>query len=235
MTTNRLEEFNKQNNILKRKLFEVGLNINGISDLVNTNKSYPEALDILLEFLVTNEIYDIDIKEGIVRALTVKEMRGKDITPLIEEYIKYTEAPPAPIYYNTSVDDMLRLIREHKQKYPNDLAGYRWAIGNAIGYTMTKRDIPAIIELVKNRENWKSRNMMVSEGLGKRLKAKEAEDVLISLLDDFWLCGSIIVALGYMGSKKAVEKIKPFLDNENPNLRKEAKKALERIKKASEK
>jgi HEAT repeat protein len=66
-----------------------------------------------------------------------------------------------------------------------------------------------------------------------RLKASEAADTLIKLLDDPDVQGHAIASLGRLRVVQAREKIKPFLTHPNSWLRREAKKALERIDKSA--
>jgi len=67
------------------------LNVTSVWDLVNTRAPYPEAIPVLLEWLP--RVRHPRIKEGIVRALTVKEARGVAGKLLIDEF-KRVEAPP---------------------------------------------------------------------------------------------------------------------------------------------
>ena len=55
-------------------LAAAGFEVGSVWDLVNTNKSYPAAIPVLLDHLARP--YHHRIREGIIRALTVKEARG---------------------------------------------------------------------------------------------------------------------------------------------------------------
>lgn len=55
-------------------LAKAGFKVGSVWDLVNTNKSYPAAIPILLDHL--RRAYHKDIRNGIIRALTVKEAKG---------------------------------------------------------------------------------------------------------------------------------------------------------------
>ncbi|MEC3876014.1 hypothetical protein [Chryseobacterium salviniae] len=66
-----------------------GLKVNELWDLVNTREPYPEAVDILTEHL--KKPYHIKNKEGIVRALGVKEAGVKTLRTLLEEYPKFDD------------------------------------------------------------------------------------------------------------------------------------------------
>lgn len=55
-------------------LAKAGLEVGSVWDLVNSNKSYPAAIPILLDHL--RRPYHKDIRNGIIRALTVKGAKG---------------------------------------------------------------------------------------------------------------------------------------------------------------
>ena len=113
---------------IKQHLFRVGILVNGIYDLVNTRVPYPKAIPILLD-LLDLEFDDIRTKEGIVRALAVKEAKGIATPFLIKEYNKTSE----------------------------EFSSYRWAIGSSVFTTITKNDIEDVWPIVVNKENGMSR------------------------------------------------------------------------------
>ncbi len=137
---------------LINELETVGIFITSVWDLVNERKKYPEAIDVLLKYLplATHE----KNKEGIVRALTVKEAKGKASSVLIKEYDSTSKNK-----------DMLR-----------------WIIGNAIATVMTSQDIDWLISTVTDKTNGGSREQLV-KALGT-VKSQEAIDVLNNLLND---------------------------------------------------
>jgi len=71
---------------LVKDLKKKGTKLNDVWDLVNTKESYPEAIDLLTEHL--SRKYHHKNKEGIIRALGVKESGIKTIRALIQEYPK---------------------------------------------------------------------------------------------------------------------------------------------------
>lgn len=89
-------------------LLRVGILADSIYELVNTDESYPEAIPVLLQHL--RRQYDHRIREGIVRALTVREARGLAgpdfIDILIEEKIPYlrTVIANALVFVSTQQD-----------------------------------------------------------------------------------------------------------------------------------
>lgn len=185
-------------NVIKDRLQKIGIFINDIYDLVNTKKPYPDAIPILLDSLKQG-IEDINLKEGVIRALAVKEAIGKANHILIAEY----------------------------NEIPNDKTMLRWAIGNTIYTTITKNDIESILTIVQNKKNGISRQMFVA-ALGK-LKSEKVESALIKLLDDDQVAPHALDALARLKSKKALIKINSLLTHQNALIKKEAQKALKKI------
>lgn len=185
-------------NEIKLELQKVGVFINDIYDLVNTNKPYPTAVPVLLN-LLQKGIEHIGTKEGVVRALAVKEAIGQAGPILILEY----------------------------NKTPKNKTMLRWAIGNTIYVTITEDDVESILPIVQDKENGMSRQMFVA-ALGK-VKSEKIETVLIRLLSDDEVAPHALDALGRLKSKKAQEKIKSLLNHPNALIKKEARKALIKI------
>lgn len=125
------KELNNEIINLVHELSLAGINIISIWDLVNTKKSYPEAIPILIKHLLM-QYHEKNI-EGIVRALAVKEAKNKAVPALLE------------LYNNLSKEKML----------------LRWAIGNTIYSIITKDEIESIIPIVKDSTNGMSRQMFV--------------------------------------------------------------------------
>ncbi len=185
--------------IIKERLLKVGVEVDSIYDLVNTNEKYPQAIDTLISLLNENIDFNQKIKEGIVRSLAVKEAKGK-------------------------ANDVLFKLYELNSE---DLRSLNWAIGNTIYIIVQPKDEEKIIEIVKDKSKGTARQMFVS-ALGK-LKSDAVEKVLIDLLDDEDVRGHAISALGKLKSLKAASKISTFLDHDNSWIRKVAKKALKKI------
>lgn len=187
---------------INNSLLEVGIKVDSVYDLVNTSMSYPEAIQPLIEDL--KNIQDVYIKEGIIRALTVKEAKGIANNPLFEEYNK------------TNVISN---------------SGIRWVIGNAFTVIIRAEDVDRILEIVSNKVNGISRQMFVM-ALGK-IKSRKAdiENVLIDLLDDDDVCTHAINTLGKLKSVKTKPLLMTLTEHSRPLVRKEAVKALKKIEK----
>jgi HEAT repeat protein len=161
----------------------------------------PDVIPVYVDFLQNEEFDSIKTKEMVVRMLTVKEARGIANKTLISEYHKYQEK--------------------------GLFASYRWAIGNAMEQIITGNDENDILSIVLDKNNGKSRQMFVCAL--KKLHSEKVENALIYLLDNEYINGQAIYALGMLKSKKAKTRIESFLLNSNAWHRKEAKKALKRI------
>lgn len=134
------------------ELKDNGITISSIWDLVNTKEKYPKAISVLLKYLpkVNNE----KNKEGIIRALTVKEAKGIAAPPLINEY----------------------------ERTPKEKDNLRWVIGNAIATVMTSQDVEWLFSAVKDKRNAGSRRQLI-KAVGT-VKSPKALEVLTELLED---------------------------------------------------
>ncbi len=133
-------------------LVKTGLNVTSSWDLVNTKSSYKAAISILVKHL--SKPYHIKNKEGIVRALAVKEAKGIACKAVIDEY----------------------------HKAPKDNFHYRWAFGNTMSVIITAEYIDDVVAIVQDESNGESRQMFVT-ALGK-LKSPKVKEVLQQLLND---------------------------------------------------
>lgn len=142
----------KEHQELTDELLGVGIKIENIFDLVNTREKYPKAIPFLLKHL--QKKYSDDIKEGIIRALTIKEAKGVAVPLLIKEYLKT----------------------------PKEKEDFRWAIGNAVWATITKNEVEAILPIVLDKSNgWSREGFIYALSIVKDDKVK---DVLVQVMDD---------------------------------------------------
>lgn len=118
---------------LLKDLKKCGFDVYSVWDLVNTGKSYPEAIPVLIRHLRGN--YDAKTREGIARALT-----NKDAKPFIHELID--------------------AFKEDPDKASN---GAKWAIGNALYELADKSYISEIANLALDRSHGKGRFMLVKK------------------------------------------------------------------------
>lgn len=189
-----LEELAREEKPLLEDLSKVGLGLSSVYDLVNTKERYPQAIDILVGHLPRD--YHLKIKEGIIRALAVKEAVGKATPTLIAEY----------------------------NKLPKEKSNLRWIIGNTVYNTITASDLGEILEIVLDRDNGYTRRPFVL-ALGK-IKSDQAETTLISLLSDDEVVLQALGALLKTKSVRARSKAAELVDHPNVQVRKLAKKLL---------
>lgn len=181
-------------------LNRAGFQVQWVSDLFNERKNYKNAIPILLQWLPNMD--NLDVKEEIVRALSVP-------------WAKPIAAPA--------------MIAEFKKLQDESDAGIKWAIGNALSVVADDKVFNEIVELVQDPHNGISRQMMVI-ALGN-MKDLHAEEVLIGLLGDEEVVGHAIIALGKLKSQKAYPELERFLSHPKTWIRKAAKQALARIDK----
>jgi PBS lyase HEAT-like repeat-containing protein len=182
-------------------LIAAGFYVHSIGDLYNQRLDYRRAIPILVEWLP--RIDNPDVKEDIVRALSVK----------------WTPREVAGI-----------MIAEYRKGAPSHTP-WRWAIGNALTVLATDAVFDEIVELARDRHYGRSRGPVV-ESLGN-MKNDRAVDVLLELLDDPELSVSLpaVRALGKLGprARRARAKLEPFAKRPEAWVRKDALKALKRI------
>lgn len=104
----------------------------------------------------------------------------------------------------------------------------KWSIGDALYSIQDKRFEEKYIEIVKNKANGTSRQMIVIL-LGK-LRCEKAISTLINLLQDSDVEGHVVMALGYFKNDELIKYIEPFLSHDKRWIRKEAEKAIKKIK-----
>jgi HEAT repeat protein len=197
MTTTRADEDARVAAILNER---AGISVKSVFDLVNSKAAYPQAVPVLLECLPG--IREKWIKEGVVRALSVKEARGKADAALVREFKAI-----AP-------DD-----REHQS--------LKWAIGNALSTVATDNVANDLYELAQDKGHGKAREMVVV-ALGN-LSDPGAVEVLMNLLDDEEVCGHAIIAIAKLKARQAVPKIQRLTKHPKPWVRKEAEKAISKL------
>lgn len=176
-----------------------GLPYKDVYDMVNTKNAYPEAIDVLVRHL--SKQYHIKNKEGIIRALTVREAKNKANDSLFEEF----------------------------DKTPKEQHHLRWSIGNAINVVAVPADFNKIVSIVCDKSNGIARQMFVL-ALGK-FKNKHSENILLQLIDDNELTTFAIKALSSLKSIKAKEKIALLANSPNSLIKTEALKALQKYEK----
>jgi HEAT repeat protein len=179
----------------------VSVDIKSVYDLVNTSARYDDAIPILIGLLP--EVRHPRIREGIARALTVKEAAA--MTPeLIREFLRVDSRTP----------------QEESAK---------WAIGNAIATTARERDIPDVIRLMADTRHGITRAMLpLALGRTKTHK-EEAITALLSALNDDELVPQAARMLAKMAVTEAVAPLRRLLLHQNKDIQIAATKALKRL------
>lgn len=195
----------KEDQRVAAELQKAGIKVDGVYDLVNTRRSYKEAVPLLARPLPS--VKDDRIKEGVVRALAVKEAVGEDVSrAMIREFEAIS--PSAP---------------------PSEQA-LKWAIANTLSVVARDSVFEKVAALASNKQHGKAREML-AVALGN-MKDPRAVDVLLELLDDDEVARHALMALGKLKAEKAKLAIERFLDHPKPWVRKEAERALRKIEKA---
>ena len=210
-----LRELERQERIKENKLAsapvieelaKAGFKIEWISDLYSHRLNYKSAIPILLHWLP--RIDNTDVKEAIVRALSVPWAKPVAAPILIEEFRK----------------EISRKLEA------SDFTGFLWTIGNALAVVADDSVFTDIANLALDIKLGKAREMLVL-ALGN-MKNPRAREILIDLLEDDEMVGYAIMALGKLRAKEAYTEIKKYQTHPKTWVRKEAKKALARIEKA---
>lgn len=183
------------------ELAEVGITVGSVFDLVNAKVAYPAAIPILLNNL--SKVSDPVTKEGLVRALSVKEAAGIASQRLIQEFLAIP--PEAP--------KQEQLIK--------------WAIGNALSVVATDADRESLVTIATDKRHGKAREMIVV-ALG-RMKDSEVGEVLVELLDDDCVAGHAAMALRKLRYHSALQKLRSSLEGKRGWVRKEIEKTIEKL------
>ena len=188
------------------ELATVGIKVNGVYDLVNSKRSYKEAIPVLVKLLPS--VRETRIKEGVVRALAAKEAIGEDVTRL-----------------------MIREFKAIDSSAPPSEQALKWAVANTLSVVARDPALEEVATLARDRQHGKAREML-AVALGN-MKDPRAVDVLIELLDDDEIAGHALMALGKLKARAAMPAIERFLDHPKQWFRKEAGRALAKIQKWS--
>jgi hypothetical protein len=190
---------------LIRDLADADVHVDDLWELVNTRSNYAPAIPVLTDWLrsVDARVPAADrpkVREGLVRALSVRAAKPSAALTLIEEFRR--------------ADD------------PSGL-GIRWVIGNALSVVADDSVFEQIAALVQDRGYGKARQMLVP-GLARSADPR-AVPLLVGLLDDDDVVAHAVAALGVLKLPGVRAALEPLLDHHQALVRREAKKALARL------
>ena len=134
------------------ELRQAGFDVASLDELRDSGVAYRAAIPVLLKWLPL--ISDPEVKESIVRTLSVPWAKPTAALPLIAEFLTACQKD----------------------------SGLKWAIGNALAVVADQSLFEQLCELVRDRRHGTARQMIVL-ALGK-MKNPQAIDALIELLDD---------------------------------------------------
>lgn len=177
-----------------------GFRVSSIDELVNTARPYPTAIPVLIKML--SEVRHPRIKEGIARALSVKEA--------------------VPV-----VGDLIREFRRMEPK-TSDEAAAKWALGNAIAVAATDKHTGDVIELIRDNVHGRAR-MMLPLALTKATNTELVIDVLLDALNDEDVVCKSAEALAKLRASRAVTPLQSLSHHPNKDIQKAAAKALKKL------
>jgi HEAT repeat protein len=150
-----------------RNLRDVGVDVTDVWELVNGSVAYPAAVPVLLAALQEADPAEARLREGIVRALTIKQAR--------------------PVAAPVIISEMRR-----QQMHGAD-AMELWPYANALAVVADDSVYDEVVALAMDRSLGRAREMLM-RALGN-MRSAAATDVLVSMLDDPDVDGHAVVAL----------------------------------------
>jgi hypothetical protein len=180
------------------ELVALGFSIESLAELRDRGTECGAAVPVLMRWLP--EVQNLDVKQDIVRCLSIPSARPRAAPVLIAEF------------------------RNSRDETPT---GLRWAIGNALDVVADDSVFDDMVELAKERAYGKAREMVVL-ALGNMTDPR-APRVLVDLLANDEVAGHAIMALGKLRAVSARSNVEQFLRHPREWIRKEAKRAIERI------
>ena len=194
----------KEDEFVTMELRKAGFKVSGLFDLVNFKQTDFGYINLLLILLDSEKVTDPIIKDGIIRAITVRKAKGIAEVKLLE-------------YYHS--------LKIEKEK---EIIG--WSIGNWFEYIYSDAYYNQIKEISKDKNNGMSRQMFVM-ALGKTKKYKsDAEKLLLELTFDNEVVLHAIAGLGNLKLGSSTDRLTELTNDKNKTIKKEAKKALKKIK-----
>jgi hypothetical protein len=193
----------KEDEFVTMELRKAGFKISSLFDLVNYKQTDFGYIDLLLNLFNSEKITDPIIKDGIIRAITVRKAKGIAENQLLEYYA------------------------DLKTEEEKETIG--WSIGNWFEHLYSDSYFEPIKAISSDKKNGISRQMFVM-ALGKTKKYKSDTDkLLLELTYDKEVALHAISSLGKLKSKDSIERLTELTNDKNKTIKKEANKALNKI------
>jgi HEAT repeat protein len=175
----------------------MGYQVESVGDLYNRRIQYQSAIPVLLEWL--SAVENLDLKEDIVRALSVTWAKEKGARPLVGEFTQFAG-------------------RGHS---------VGWAIANALSVVADDRVFEDVARLAIDPRYGRDREML-AYALGN-MHDTRVVDVLIEMLSDADVAGHAVHALAKRSVPKARPHLERFLQDRRTWVRNAAKRGIEKI------
>ncbi|MCH3883385.1 HEAT repeat domain-containing protein [Tenacibaculum aquimarinum] len=193
----------KENEFIVMELRNAGFKVSDLFDLINFKQTDFEYVNLLINLFDSEKVTDPIIKDGIIRAITVKKAKGIAEIKLLE-------------FYNS-----LKTEREKES--------IGWSIGNWFENLYSDLYFEQIKKISEDKNNGMSRQMFVM-AIGKTKKHKlNAEKLLLELTFDNQVALHAISSLGKLKSTNSIERLTELTNDKNKTIKKEANKALKKI------
>ena len=185
-----------------------GIEVLSVYDLVNSRKPYPEAIEVLLEMLP--RVRHDRVKEGVARALGVREARPVAAKPLIREFLEVPSETKS---------------QQHT----------KWAVGNALSTVADDSVFDEVLAIVSDRRHGWTRSGIVNALCNMKANRPRAVAALTGFLTDEDIEVEAMMALGALHVREARPQIASFLEHSDSWVRQQAKRALAKIDRAAAK
>jgi len=193
------DSIDRDDAIVANALSHVGIVVEGVYDLVNSANPYPEAYAILAELLP--KVQDDRIKEGIARALTIRDARKDALHALVSEFKRISPKTESQMYV-------------------------KWSIGNAIAEMVIDGDYQEIAELLEEESHGWPRSALISGLLRMKNHKDSSRELLVRLLDDRNLTPVALAALVRLKATGIDHKLQSLLNDPDKTVQKNARKLM---------
>ena len=171
-----------------------GFSVESVGELRHKCLNYSRAIALLLDWLP--RISDPDVKEDIVRTLSVPWARPVAALSLIAEF--------------------------RRQDAPGSL---KWAIGNALDVVADASVVTELVQIAREKQHGTARQMVV-HALGKFRANAVVLDALVECLSDKDVVLHSVIALGKIGDPTAIPHLEAIVSEAKGPLKKYAERGL---------